>query len=215
MHHQLTSEATGPAFGGTGQGCPSPWLVIATGHHLSLALVERATLHARHHEALARGHAEALMPALRALLAGQPRPAAIIVETGPGSFTGLRIGIAAARALGLAWHLPVRGVSSMLLVAAAAAARGHQGPLRVALAAPRGQVWLQRFDGLAAAAPARSLPPEAARIELALTGPPITGSGIMGAPEAAPDAAAARHIPPALFGGPDPLYLSPSPALAA
>mgnify|MGYP005866535445 CR=1 FL=1 len=112
MHHPLT----GPG------GLPAPVLVIGTGHHLSLALIGREGLLARAHDPLVRGHAEAIMPALRALLAGQPRVGSILVETGPGSFTGLRIGIAAARALGLAWRIPVHGVSSTLLVAAAARA---------------------------------------------------------------------------------------------
>jgi tRNA threonylcarbamoyl adenosine modification protein YeaZ len=196
-------------------GLATPVLVIATGHHLSLALLGDGGVLARHHDPLVRGHAEALMPALRALLEGQPRPRAIIAETGPGSFTGLRIGIAAARALGLAWRVPVHGIASTLLVAAAAVARGHHGPLRVALAAPRGQVWLQPFDGLVACAPACSIPAEAAQAALAAPGPPLTGSAVEGAPEAAPDAAAAALISPALLGGPDPLYISPPVGKAA
>jgi tRNA threonylcarbamoyl adenosine modification protein YeaZ len=190
-------------------------LVIATGHHLSLALLGADEVFAHSHQAIARGHAEALLPAIASLLEGQPRPASILVETGPGSFTGLRVGIAAARALGLAWGVPVRGVSSTLLVAAAAHARGHRGPLLVALAAPRGQVWLQPFDGLLATAPAASLLPDAAARILARPGTMATGSGCPGAPEATPDAAAAPHVPAALTGEPLPLYLSaPGPEAA-
>jgi tRNA A37 threonylcarbamoyladenosine modification protein TsaB len=66
----------------------------------------------------------------------------VLVEVGPGSFTGLRIGIAAARAFGIGWGAEVHGVSSVAMVAAPVAER----PLWVALAAPRGQAWLALVD---------------------------------------------------------------------
>lgn len=84
---------------------------------LSIALVDGAHVLARRHELIGRGHAEALVPAIAALLDGR-RPAAIIVDVGPGSYTGIRIGIAAARALGLAWDVPVHGASALSLIAA-------------------------------------------------------------------------------------------------
>lgn len=125
-------------------------LVIATGHDLSVALLDDGDLVAACHLPMVKGHAEALVPAISQLLApagGRPEPCAhVVVEIGPGSFTGLRVGLAAARALALAWGARLSGVRSTLLVAADARSAGHRGSLLVALAAPRGQVWLEGFD---------------------------------------------------------------------
>lgn len=124
-------------------------LVIATGHALSLALGENGALVADHHEDIGLGHAEALIPAIGAMLApfGGARPAVsrIIVEIGPGSFTGLRIGHAAASALALAWDASLVGIRSTLLVAAQRGELARDGRLAVALTAPRGQLWVERF----------------------------------------------------------------------
>ncbi|HZV57482.1 MAG TPA: tRNA (adenosine(37)-N6)-threonylcarbamoyltransferase complex dimerization subunit type 1 TsaB, partial [Sphingobium sp.] len=75
---------------------------------LSIALFAGEDLLGAHHAELGRGHAEALLPAIAALPGGG-RADAILVDTGPGSFTGVRVGIAAATALGFAWGAPVRG----------------------------------------------------------------------------------------------------------
>lgn len=132
-----------------GRPVPSRTLVIATGHALSLAIGEDGAVLAEHHQDIGLGHAEALMPALAALLApfggGRTAVASIVVETGPGSFTGLRIGHAAASALALAWGAPLVGVRSTLLVAAEMADQARNGRLAVGLDAPRGQVWAERF----------------------------------------------------------------------
>jgi universal bacterial protein YeaZ len=70
-----------------------------------------------------RGHAEALMPLLLEVLAEAGMDFAglgqIAVGVGPGSFTGIRIALAAARGVGLAAKLPVAGVDSFSAVAAA------------------------------------------------------------------------------------------------
>jgi tRNA threonylcarbamoyladenosine biosynthesis protein TsaB len=93
-------------------------LAIETaGSACSIALLNGNEIVAERHELVGRGHAERLIPWI-AELSGGGRADRIIVGCGPGSFTGVRIGIAAARALGLGWGVPVNGVSSLALVAA-------------------------------------------------------------------------------------------------
>lgn len=200
-------------------------LVIATGHELSLALLDADGVVAESHIPVAAGHAEALVPAIADLL-GDParaRVRRVLVETGPGSFTGLRVGLAAARALALAWSATLHGVSSSALVAAEARARGASAPLLVALAAPRGQVWLVEETEPAAGQAPRSLWPDAARpvVEAWIAaGGEVTGSaapalvGDRAGPERTPRAAAAHRLPPAALGAARPLYISAETAAA-
>src|SRR5688500_40303 len=70
--------------------------------------------------AMARGHAEALMPMIERVMQGTEYAAldAVAVTAGPGAFTGLRIGLAAARGLALAARIPAIGVSAFAAVAA-------------------------------------------------------------------------------------------------
>jgi tRNA threonylcarbamoyladenosine biosynthesis protein TsaB len=86
---------------------------------LSVALFDGITLVAATHQELGRGHAEALLPAIAALPDGG-RADEILVDIGPGSFTGVRVGLAAAKALSFAWQVPVRGFGCLDLVAAIA-----------------------------------------------------------------------------------------------
>jgi len=83
----------------------------------SVALLRGDSVVAHAHEDGARGHAERLIPMIAALPEGG-RADAILVNCGPGSFTGVRVGLAAARALGLAWGVPVHGYSTHALLAA-------------------------------------------------------------------------------------------------
>ncbi len=83
----------------------------------SVALIDGETVLAYAHEEGARGHAERLIPMIATLPQGG-RADAILVNCGPGSFTGVRVGIAAARALGLGWGVPVQGYSTHSLLAA-------------------------------------------------------------------------------------------------
>lgn len=109
----------------------------------SLALFDSGGLIASHHELLGRGHAEKLVP----LIAGLPdkgRAEEIRVSLGPGSFTGVRIGLAAARALGLAWNARVRGYPTLALVAAGA---GTPGPVSVVMDGGHGEWFVQNFGG--------------------------------------------------------------------
>lgn len=96
-------------------------------------------------EDMAQGQAERLFSALAELLARNGRTYAdltrIAVTTGPGSFTGLRIGLSAARGLGLALGIPVLGIPSLTAISLNRAA----GPLAVLLDARRDEAYFQRF----------------------------------------------------------------------
>lgn len=189
-------------------------LVVETAFALSVALLDGTRIVAEVHRDVGRGHAEALMPAIAEVVGGNhARISGIVVDTGPGSFTGLRIGIAAARALGLAWEVPVTGVGSLTLIAAAAFASDPCLPRVVAVAdAGRGQVYWQTFDRdlasdgepAAGAVGAIVLPAGIAR-----AGPgTLLIAAVVGTDAAPPRAASLRHIAPARRALPPvPLYL--------
>jgi tRNA threonylcarbamoyl adenosine modification protein YeaZ len=84
---------------------------------LSVALFDGDQCIDSHHRELGRGHAEALLPAIAALPEGG-RANEIVVDIGPGSFTGVRVGLAAATALGFVWQAKVSGYGCLDLVAA-------------------------------------------------------------------------------------------------
>ena len=106
---------------------------------------------------IGRGHAERLMEFVDGALAASgldlPSVERIAVTVGPGSFTGIRVGVAAARGLALALGVPAVGVSSL---AALAADRQAGTPLLVAMDAKRDEVYWQAFaaDGQALSPPA-------------------------------------------------------------
>lgn len=127
----------------------------------SVALLEDGAIVAERHEGLGRGHAEWLIPWIAALPGGG-RAGKIIVGCGPGSFTGVRIGIAAARGLGLGWNVPVRGISSLQLMAAD---RDEQ-ELTVAIDAGHGEIFVQDLAGspLRPSGDVRSLTPRDAAV---------------------------------------------------
>ena len=111
----------------------------------SVALIERGAVIAARHEVVGRGHAERLVPMIAELPDGG-RADAILVDCGPGSFTGIRVGVAAARGLGLGWGVPVTGCSSLPLIAAAAFAAGPSlDRLAVVLEGGHGEVFMQHF----------------------------------------------------------------------
>ncbi len=74
---------------------------------------------AERHEELGRGHAERLVPMIQEMLEGRAA-SHILVGVGPGSFTGIRIGLAAARGLALALGVPAAGVTTFDALAAGA-----------------------------------------------------------------------------------------------
>lgn len=120
-----------------------------SGGGLSVALGDGSAVLAHHAEALARGHAERILPAVREVLAAAGlAPSAIeriAVTMGPGSFTGIRIGLAAARGLGFALSIAVEGVTSLEAVAHATQPEGGR-PLAVLIDSKRGDVFAQLFD---------------------------------------------------------------------
>ena len=116
----------------------------------SAAVVADGGVLARRWAAMARGHAEALMPMIDAAMdeAGVRRRAldGVAVTVGPGTFTGVRVGLAAARGLALALDRPLCGLSTLEALAAAAAL-GPAPPATVlaAIDARRGQLYVQSF----------------------------------------------------------------------
>jgi tRNA threonylcarbamoyladenosine biosynthesis protein TsaB len=103
------------------------------------------------HESLpmVRGHAEALLPQIARVMdsAGLEFAALdrIAVTTGPGSFTGLRVGIAAARGIALAAGKPAIGLSTLAAYAAPLVAADDTLPVVVAIDARHDHVYLQVF----------------------------------------------------------------------
>ncbi len=119
----------------------------------SVAVVAGAKTLAHRAEQLGRGHAEALLPMIEAVMAeagtGYDGLDLVAVTTGPGTFTGQRIGLAAARGIGLARGLPVQGVSTLETLAWMAGGNGLEaadGYIFVALDARRGEVYGQCFE---------------------------------------------------------------------
>jgi tRNA threonylcarbamoyladenosine biosynthesis protein TsaB len=121
----------------------------------SIALIEDGRFVAERHELAGRGHAERLVPMI-ADLPGGGRADRILVDCGPGSFTGIRVGLAAARGLGLGWGAEVHGFSSLSLIAGAAFfAEPALATVSVALIGGHGELFVQRF----APAPLRAIGP--------------------------------------------------------
>ncbi|MET4635558.1 tRNA (adenosine(37)-N6)-threonylcarbamoyltransferase complex dimerization subunit type 1 TsaB [Kaistia defluvii] len=104
-------------------------------------------------ETIGKGHAERLMPEIAALLAEAGVAISAIqriaVSVGPGSFTGLRVGIAAARGLALVYRVPVVGVGTLLTHAALATSLrppGNERPILALLPARGDELYGQLFS---------------------------------------------------------------------
>jgi len=109
-------------------------------------------------EVIGRGHSERLVPMLDELLDGR-RADGIIVGVGPGSFTGIRVGIAAAQGLAIAWNCELSGMSSLALLAAGASEDGDAAAAgRFLPLAPRAtRMWRPRSTGVMANCSSSSL----------------------------------------------------------
>lgn len=121
-----------------------------------------------------RGHAEALVPmiaeAMEAAGAGMGAVERVAVTTGPGTFTGVRVGVSAARGLALAQRLPVAGITTLEMLAGGAFFSGEYSEgtkILAAIDARRDQAYvaLYQIDGPGGGFPLRCLA-EPAAIEL-------------------------------------------------
>ena len=115
---------------------------------LSVALCTEKVVLATTKKEMDRGQGEALIPLIQELLAQTKRNVdditAIAVAIGPGSFTGVRIGLATAKAFGMALNIPVWGVTNF-----EAEACNTKGALTVVLDSKRGDYFVQHFsDGI-------------------------------------------------------------------
>ena len=125
----------------------------------SVALFDGDDLLAGEHVVLGRGHAERLVPMIEAL-PDKGRADRILVSLGPGSFTGVRIGIATARALGIAWGAQVLGYTTMALIATQSWQSDPQ-PVTVCMHGGHGEWFVQNFaDTAHAEDEVRSLAPD-------------------------------------------------------
>ncbi|WP_407177629.1 tRNA (adenosine(37)-N6)-threonylcarbamoyltransferase complex dimerization subunit type 1 TsaB [Bradyrhizobium sp. STM 3562] len=109
------------------------------------------TLIAQATQPMKRGHAEALMPLVAGVMrdAGLPFAALdrIAVTTGPGSFTGLRVGLSAARGIALAAEKPVVGLTTLSAYAAPVVSENDEHPIISAIDARHDQVYFQVVGG--------------------------------------------------------------------
>src|SRR6201996_1850702 len=125
---------------------------------------EAGKLIARESQAMKRGHAEALMPLIARVIKeagiGFTALDRIAVTTGPGSFTGLRVGLSAARGIALAADKPVVGLTTLTAYAAPVVAENGAHPVISAIDARHDHVYFQvvRGDG------SSLIPPRAAPI---------------------------------------------------
>ena len=106
---------------------------------------------AQESQAMKRGHAEALMPLIARVIEQSGIGFAfldrIAVTTGPGSFTGLRVGLSAARGIGLAANKPVIGLTTLSAFAAPVVSESGEHPVMSAIDARHDQVYYQVVSG--------------------------------------------------------------------
>lgn len=127
-------------------------------------------------ETIGKGHAEHLIALVDRVLAKAgltlDQIERIAVTVGPGSFTGIRVGVAAARGFSLALDIPAVGVTTLSVIAAAHRPQAAGRPILVAMDAKRGEVYLQTFgaDGLPVNEPQAMLIEDAQALAAAFDG---------------------------------------------
>ena len=192
----------------------------------SVAVMDGDRVLASMSEAMTRGHQERLAPMTREVMSAARLAFSeldrIGVTVGPGSFTGLRVGLAFAKGLAMALNRPCVGVGSLEALAASAA-----GACAAVIDAGRGNVYWQQFDGgRAVSGPdVMALETAAARLvethnlgDVTLVGPTasvlaaVSGTArqvVLASPDPATVAALAARAP---LAPPRPLYLRPPDA---
>lgn len=187
----------------------------------SAALAGAAGPVARRYQPMSIGHAEALAPMAEGLMREAGLAFAdltrIAVTTGPGTFTGQRIGLAFARGLALALRIPCIGLTTLEAMAEAARAERPGHDVLVATDARRGEVYAQAFTAGATPVGAPALLTLEAAAGLITPGMTLAGTaaealaphgGVLSTirqPDAAFVAALALQRPD--LGPPHPLYL--------
>ena len=153
---------------------------------VTVALHDGNRILAEHTEVDARRHGELLAPGIRTVLeqAGCSREELtdVAVGVGPGPFTGLRVGLVTARALGDALGVAVHGVCTLDILAAAVR---HDGPFAVATDARRREVYWARYE----APDRRSTDPAVDWPHVVapeVAGLPVAGEGAVKYPDAFP-----------------------------
>lgn len=155
-----------------------PTLILAfdtsTAACTAALLLPDGTIVASRDEEIGRGHAERLVPMISEMLDGHV-PTRLLVGVGPGSFTGLRVGIAAAHGMAVGWSIPLSGMNSLALLAASAPP--GEGKVAAAMTGGHGELFVQTFDRkkLVPAGPIASLTPEKAAEKV--DAPLVVGSG--------------------------------------
>jgi tRNA threonylcarbamoyladenosine biosynthesis protein TsaB len=123
-----------------------------------------------------RGHAEALMPLLADVMArsgiGFNDLDRVAVTTGPGSFTGLRVGLSAARGIGLASGKPVVGITTLAAYAAPVVSESGEHPIVSAIDARHDHVYFQVVSGNGTSLVRPRVAPIAEALEAAQFGAP-------------------------------------------
>ncbi len=139
----------------------------------TVALFDGETCIANGDELIGRGHSERLVPMIADLLDGRDA-ATILVGVGPGSFTGIRVAIAAAYGLAIGWKAELLGFSSLALLSLSAQSRGD---VAACVIGGHGELFVQEFDsttGLPSSALLNLAPADAAKVTKAHA---VIGSG--------------------------------------
>ncbi|MEU4262333.1 tRNA (adenosine(37)-N6)-threonylcarbamoyltransferase complex dimerization subunit type 1 TsaB [Streptomyces sp. NPDC025273] len=163
---------------------------------VTVALHDGASVVAETGQVDARRHGELLLPAVDRVLAeagvALDAVTGVVVGTGPGPYTGLRVGLVTAATFGSVLSVPVHGLCTLDGLAYAARQGGLEGPFAVATDARRKEVYWARYEeGRTTGEPGVDRPADIAE---RLAGLPVVGAGALLYPEAFPDARGPEHV---------------------